>query len=516
MVDVNVENVTYEVTVDETTYITEVNASTIVGNLENLSNVNITTPIAGEGLVFNGTIWINQAGAGSGDMTKVVYDPNNVLSDAFDYNNFINTPTTITAQQALDITTNNNKISFDWDYDYTDLINKPTIPTNNNELTNGAGFITGYTETDPVFVAHPAYNIDSGDITNLNNLSGINTGDVTVTDTAEIDFTLSGQNIQASIKSGSIDETKLDVSVNASLDLADSALQSFTETDPVFSSSQASNITSQMITDLGNLSGINTGDQDLSGKQDNITLTTTGSSGASTLVGATLNIPQYTYTLPTASTSILGGVKVDGTTITITGGIISAITGGSGDVTGPAYEQSFTATASQTSFTLSHTPVAAWVWINGAAQDASTWSISGNNIVLSTASTSGDSVEVYYLSSVNVTDGSQSLTSQTVGGSDGNIVYLSGSETWSQADASAESTAKGMIGLRISSSEVLTRGVYTTTGLTAGAIYYLSTTTGGITTTGPTGTDIRRIIGYALSTTKLFFDPDKSYVQESV
>lgn len=35
------------------------------------------------------------------------------------------------------------------------------------------------------------------------------------------------------------------------------------------------------------------------------------------------------YTLPTASTSTLGGVKVDGTTITITGGIISAV-GGSG------------------------------------------------------------------------------------------------------------------------------------------------------------------------------------------
>jgi len=53
-------------------------------------------------------------------------------------------------------------------------------------------------------------------------------------------------------------------------------------------------------------------------------LTTTGSSGAATLVSNTLNIPNYTYTLPTASTSVLGGVKVDGTTITINGsGVIS-------------------------------------------------------------------------------------------------------------------------------------------------------------------------------------------------
>jgi hypothetical protein len=41
-----------------------------------------------------------------------------------------------------------------------------------------------------------------------------------------------------------------------------------------------------------------------------------------------------TYSLPTSSTTILGGVKVDGTTITITNGVISATTGGSGTITG--------------------------------------------------------------------------------------------------------------------------------------------------------------------------------------
>ncbi len=55
---------------------------------------------------------------------------------------------------------------------------------------------------------------------------------VTVTDSDEIDFTLVGQDITASIKSGSINESKLDTSVNASLGKADSAIQ--TETDPVF------------------------------------------------------------------------------------------------------------------------------------------------------------------------------------------------------------------------------------------------------------------------------------------
>jgi microcystin-dependent protein len=48
---------------------------------------------------------------------------------------------------------------------------------------------------------------------------------LTVTDSSEIDFTLTGQDLTASIKSASVDETKLDASVNASLDLADTALQ---------------------------------------------------------------------------------------------------------------------------------------------------------------------------------------------------------------------------------------------------------------------------------------------------
>lgn len=54
-------------------------------------------------------------------------------------------------------------------------------------------------------------------------------------DSSEIDFTYNDAtpSITASIVSASIDESKLDASVNASLDLADSALQSYTETDPV-------------------------------------------------------------------------------------------------------------------------------------------------------------------------------------------------------------------------------------------------------------------------------------------
>ena len=75
---------------------------------------------------------------------------------------------------------------------YTDLTNKPTIPASTSDLTNGAGYITSsalsgyatetyvttrgyitsYTETDPVFVASAAYNITSTQITNWDTAYG--------------------------------------------------------------------------------------------------------------------------------------------------------------------------------------------------------------------------------------------------------------------------------------------------------------------------------------------------------
>ena len=117
-------------------------------------------------------------------------------------------------------------------------------------------------------------------------------------------------------------------------------------------------------------------------------------------------------------------------------------------------------------------------------------------------------------SSIGDATTAKTITGQTVGGSDGDAVYLSSANTWSQCDADAEATASGMIGIRVSATEVQIGGVYTTTGLTAASTYYLSTTAGGITTTAPSDTgDIVRIIGYALSTTELFIDPDKTFVE---
>jgi len=62
-------------------------------------------------------------------------------------------------------------------------------------------------------------------------------------------------------------------------------------------------------------------------KQAAISLTTTGTSGNATFSGSTLNIPNYTYTLPNATGSTLGGVIV-GSGLNVTAGTISTVNNG--------------------------------------------------------------------------------------------------------------------------------------------------------------------------------------------
>ena len=52
------------------------------------------------------------------------------------------------------------------------------VPTKVSDLTNDSGFITSYTETDPVFAASPAHGITANDISNWNSKTS-NTGTVT-------------------------------------------------------------------------------------------------------------------------------------------------------------------------------------------------------------------------------------------------------------------------------------------------------------------------------------------------
>jgi hypothetical protein len=51
---------------------------------------------------------------------------------------------------------------------YYDLDNLPLIPDNTNQLTNGAGFLTSFTESDPYFMGSPSKSITAGNIANWN------------------------------------------------------------------------------------------------------------------------------------------------------------------------------------------------------------------------------------------------------------------------------------------------------------------------------------------------------------
>ena len=116
--------------------------------------------------------------------------------------------------------------------------------------------------------------ITSAESTLLGNTSGVNTGDQDLSGLVPKTTTVNSKALSSNI------------TLNTS-DIADS-------TDKRY-------VTDANLTTIGNQSGTNTGDNAVNSlysglatsKQDTLTLTTTGTSGAATLIGATLNIPQY-------------------------------------------------------------------------------------------------------------------------------------------------------------------------------------------------------------------------------
>ena len=102
----------------------------------------------------------------------------------------------------------------------------------------------------------------------------------------------------------------------------------------------------------------------------------------------------------------------------------------------------------------------------------------------------------------------------------GKVYYLNTSGTWALADANnGEDPASHMLGFAIITGTVSSRGIalqgfvfIEEHGYNIGAPLYLSNTAGSITNTVPTG-GYARIIGYAVSDSGIYFDPDKTWVQ---
>src|SRR6056300_437003 len=95
-----------------------------------------------------------------GDLSGLPTIPtnNNELTNGAGYiTDYTVTEGDVTAHQAaLSITESQISDLSHFSGSYNDLTNKPTIPTNNNELTNGAGYITDYTVTESDVTAHQA------------------------------------------------------------------------------------------------------------------------------------------------------------------------------------------------------------------------------------------------------------------------------------------------------------------------------------------------------------------------
>lgn len=162
---------------------------------------------------------------GVGDMQTSVYDPNAIESDAFNQDNMadgsVNKNYTASEKMKLSGVESGAEVNNISDANVTDL-------------TDGGDSTLHYHASDRSRVNHTGTQLSStisdfdtrvtANATVAANTAVRHTA-VTVTDSSEIDFTLTGQNITASLKSGSIDESKLDTSVNQSLDLADSSVQ---------------------------------------------------------------------------------------------------------------------------------------------------------------------------------------------------------------------------------------------------------------------------------------------------
>ena len=97
-----------------------------------------------------------------------------------------------------------------------------------------------------------------------------------------------------------------------------------------------------------------------------------------------------------------------------------------------------------------------------------------------------------------------------------NLYFFSGG-VWSNANASTNDTAKGLLGLAlgVAADGLLLNGYCTNAwGFPVGSIVYMDTNDGALASSRPTGTNnVVRIVGYAVSDSQIYFNPDRTYIE---
>jgi hypothetical protein len=164
-----------------------------------------------------------------------------------------------------------------------------------------------------------------------------------------------------------------------------------------------------------------------------VTLPTSG-----TLISSSTALPGAVTGTPSSTTYLRG----DGTWATVTAGVSQIIagsnitispTGGTGNVTinasvasGTYNRTSFTATASQTTFSVTYTVGYVEVFLNGVLLNASDYTASsGTSVVLAVGANSGDILETIAYNVVSL--GTATSSTNISGGAAGEVVYQTGS-----------------------------------------------------------------------------------------
>jgi hypothetical protein len=158
--------------------------------------------------------------------------------------------------------------------------------------------------------------------------------------------------------------------------------------------------------------------------------------------------------------------------------------------------------------------------------DGTTLAVNGNVVVGTASSGSLTTKAEYFLES----DPTSILTASleyygeitTFGGAGActqTRTYYWGSGGWVATDANAASSSRGLLAIALGSAfnvGMLIRGYYRfdSWSWTQGDILYLSTSSGIITSTQPTGsTDIVRVVGYALDPRTIYFNPSQDWIE---
>lgn len=185
--------------------------------LRYLSDVNLAGITNGQTIVWNDTLHRFEPGSAGSGGGHIIEDEGTPLTQR-DTLNFVGAGVTVTDSGSKTVVTISGGGS-----GAVDSVNGETgvVVLTTDDISDTAQTNKWATAAEKTKLGH----ISVTQAVDLDAIESASHAALTVTDSAEIDFTLTGQDLTASLKTGSIDETKLDASVNASLTLANSASQ---------------------------------------------------------------------------------------------------------------------------------------------------------------------------------------------------------------------------------------------------------------------------------------------------